>query len=204
MARPPEDPTEDPGGRPDAPEAIPDAVAIERALPPRKRNYLELDETIAPVVLAVVRVGAGKRAAAAQAGVHRETVRRWEREGRAALARAHAGEELSERDQRLARFAIDLEAAKENPRVYLLGLIRKAARGDWRAGAWLLERMFPDEFGPHVLLRKMTEKPEGPRVDLSKLSTSELMELRRLRAKASVPEDRVIDVEAEPDEDPPE
>ena len=177
-----------------------DAEVIALALRPRKRNVLELDPAVSRIILAVVRVGAGTGAAATQAGVHRETLRLWERSGRTALARAHAGEELNERDRTLAAFALDLEKARAHPRTYLLGLVTKAARGDWRAGAWLLERLYPGEFGPDVRVRVSDDRP--PPVDLSRLTAEELLLLRSIRAKLNPPRD-VIDVKAhEGDDDP--
>jgi hypothetical protein len=67
--------------------------------------------------------------AAAAEGVSAETVRRWR--------------------QRYPAFAAQVEQARASCTVHLLSYLNKAALGgNWKAGAWLLERTRPERYGP--------------------------------------------------------
>ena len=87
---------------------------------------------------------------AAQAvGVDRRSIQRW-------LATGREARELDEQEKKLTaqqKRCLDLLAAEQvaraEVRVKALAGIQKAAlSGTWQAGAWLLERLFPDEFAP--------------------------------------------------------
>ena len=138
----------------------------------KRRTKAELDPAIFEIVIAVVRVGAGQEAACREAGISNETLRQY-------VQRGETGEEP------FAEFVIALRKAHGNSKVYLLGLLQEAAVGDWRAAAWLLEKLYPHDFGALVKLNinaQIDAKLE-PRFDLSKLSMSELHELKRIRQK---------------------
>lgn len=64
------------------------------------------------------------------------------------------------------------------------------ARGDWRAVAWRLERMYPDKFGAKIEVTKRddldTDVPvKKQTANLSKLSIKDRQQLRQLMAKAN-------------------
>lgn len=87
-------------------------------------------------LLDAIRAGAPKTHAAAAAGIDRETLRRWERRAEEPNAPAE-----------YVAFAADLHACEAEAFVTLTATVRQAARTDWRAAAWLLERRAPDEYG---------------------------------------------------------
>lgn len=72
------------------------------------------------------------------------------------------GKRLTERQKNyLALFEAE-QAARAELRVRLLTSIQTAAsRGQYQAAAWLLERMFPDEFAPKG--RGVRDRPAGGR-----------------------------------------
>lgn len=84
-------------------------------------------EDKADAIVAAVRAGATLRLAAASAGISLDTLARWRK--------------------RFAAFADRLTEAEGKAAVRPLALIAEAAKRDWRAAAWLLERRFPEEYG---------------------------------------------------------
>lgn len=157
-----------------------------------KRTKAEIDPTLLPRILAVLGVGAGRKAACEQVGIAVETLRDYERIGKAACEKREAAvlaeEEvtLDAREMLFARFYDDLRSAESNTKVYLLGLLQRAAKADWKSGAWLLERLYPSEFGKRseVDLRAELSGRVSHDVDLSKLDEDELWVLRGLTDKA--------------------
>ncbi|RZO61684.1 MAG: hypothetical protein EVA89_11060 [Sandaracinaceae bacterium] len=131
----------------------------------RRRSKAEKDPVIFEVLIAVVRIGAGQAAACEQAGISQETLRTYVRRGT-------AGEEP------FASWLVEFEKARSGPRVYCLEVLHRAATADWRAAAWLLEKLYPYEFG--ALRGTPTPAPTRPQFDLAKLSVEELFELKRL------------------------
>ena len=85
---------------------------------------------------------------AAQAvGVNRRTIQTWLAVGREARDLDEQGAKLTARQTQCLGLLEAEQAARAELRVKALASIQKAAlTGTWQAGAWLLERLFPDEF----------------------------------------------------------
>lgn len=198
----------------------------------RGRSIVGNPEVLA-VILGVMRTGAGKIEAARQAGVTNEGLHSWLRQGRDALRRRDLGEEwTTERDRMLGPFAEEFNRAEGSLKVYLLDVLRRATEpwtethvetkgmgerrlittrtvtrpGDPRAAEWLLERLWPYEFGSKSRIDVHADVETRP--DLSRLTTDELMQLRAIGAKLAP--SQVIDVPAltdgddgDPQTDPP-
>ena len=95
------------------------------------------------------------------------------------MLRGRGGEEP------FASWLPDFEIARDGPRFYCLDLICQAGARNWRAAAWLLEKLYPHEFG--ALLGTPAPVKAGRKdYDLSKLTTEELWELRRLQEKMRI------------------
>ncbi len=86
------------------------------------------------MILAAIKCGAPNKVACEGAGVGESTLYQW-----LELARERPGSEYAE-------FAEQLTRARQEGRISRLALIQKAAKLDWRAAAWLLERDMPEEF----------------------------------------------------------
>jgi hypothetical protein len=108
----------------------------------------KLDSEITNRVLAALESGVGIVRAAAHAGVAASTVHNWLQQGD---ADQQAGTE-SDR----AAFLDRVTRTRANVAVRLAAQLQRAGRenvdGDWRANAWLLERLAPDEFGQHQVV----------------------------------------------------
>lgn len=87
-------------------------------------------------IMDAIRAGSPKMHAAAAAGVSRETLRTWERRG-----------EQPDAPAEYRAFLADLREAEAAGIVAMAATVTAAARSDWRAAAWLLERRAPDEYG---------------------------------------------------------
>ena len=85
---------------------------------------------------------------AAQAvGVNRRTIQTWLATGREARDLDDEGVKLTVRQVQCLELLGAEQAARAELRVKALASIQKAAlTGAWQAAAWLLERLFPDEF----------------------------------------------------------
>jgi hypothetical protein len=84
------------------------------------------------------------RAAAALAGLHIDSIMRW-------LEAARDG------DERYFEFSELYARARGKAQSKMVAEIRRAGTGDWRATAWLLERMFVSDFS-----LKQTHEISGP------------------------------------------
>lgn len=132
----------------------------------KRRTKAELDPILLDKLVAIISLGITKKDACASVGIHRDTLHQWERWG-------EAGKEP------FAEWLPKLRAAQVETKVYMLGLMQKAASGDWRAGAWLLEKLYPKEYGR---LLQIEAEVENVGFDLSGLSDRDLRDLKRLRA----------------------
>lgn len=88
-----------------------------------------------------IKLGATLEAAASSAGITRQTLYNWLERGEA------------EKDNPTGKDSLFLELFDEYARALgtaeeqLIKIIRDAAKTDWRAGAWILERRFPKNYG---------------------------------------------------------
>ena len=86
------------------------------------------------LILAAIKCGASNRIACSGAGIHEDTLYGWIEKGR-----ERPGSDYAEFSEKLTR-------ARQEGRISRMAIIQQAARTDWRAAAWLLERDMPDEF----------------------------------------------------------
>lgn len=102
--------------------------------------------------------------AAAALRLRRETVSEWLRRGE--------GDARNDDDTPFARLHLDLEAAKARAAMVAQRRILEAGDRDWRAGAWYLERVHPEHYGP--------PRENGPRaghaLDLKTLADDDTIE----------------------------
>jgi hypothetical protein len=81
--------------------------------------------------------------AASLAGVTRETIRLWIRQGAAEMARRNKGDKPDRSNDIHAELAVEAARAVGHIESELIELVAYAAPTQWKAGAWLLERRFP-------------------------------------------------------------
>ena len=118
------------------------APDLSNGVPPRPAGVGRpsgLNGQMIDALCAVIReTGASDSAAAARVGVHPSTVSRWKRD--------------------CPDFAILLRAAREDFRIAQLSIIFAEANAGratgWRAAAWVLERIFPEDYAPRARERE--------------------------------------------------
>jgi hypothetical protein len=86
-------------------------------------------------ILSGVRCGASYAEACAAAGISASTLAHWKRRAKAPDA-----------PRKLRRFMRKLEQARHEGHIARLATIQKASQTDWRAAAWLTERLSPERF----------------------------------------------------------
>jgi transposase len=96
---------------------------------------LKLTDELQDKLCGLLRVGVTIEDACTECGICRDTFQKWQ-------ARA-----LEKEEPLFLKFLHAVDRAKAQSKIRSLIRMDKAAVGDWRADAWLLERRFPDEFG---------------------------------------------------------
>lgn len=115
-------------------------------------------------IVRTIKAGNYIETAAAMAGINRDTLREWVRQG----VRHPKG--------KYGSFARDIEQAMAHAEVIDVLGIRKAGEKEWTARAWLLERRFPDRWGKR-----------GSEVTINLVQTPQWQELKAKIAEALVP-----------------
>lgn len=108
-----------------------------------KGRELTLTEEVAEKICAELRDGTTQKSAAEFSGIHHDTFRSW-------LSRGRKGKEP------YATFLAQVLEAKAIGKRKMLQHVKTAAEKDWKAGAWILARQDPEEFG-----EKHLHKHEG-------------------------------------------
>lgn len=116
-------------------------------------------EPNAVTIFEAIRVGATRKRAAAIVGISQDTLARWEKQ-----------------DADFAHRLIEAEAHRDRS---LIVEIRTAAKRDWRAAAWLLERVAREDYGTpkidvNLTVRQVQERAERIASDLG-LSVEEVI-----------------------------
>jgi transposase len=99
----------------------------------------KLTDDIRDRLAALLRAGVGVDAAAEAVGIAPSTFRAW----------VQRGERDGPRDAPYRAFREVVERARgEHEAILVAAMSRAAGRGSWRAAAWVLEREFPERWGP--------------------------------------------------------
>lgn len=144
----------------------------QAAILPEERG--KLTEATARTFCTFIRGGQGIRMSCAASGISHQGFYNW-------MKKANEGVEP------YATFKLQVEKAQaEWAEQTTQHIDLAAARGDWRAAAWRLERALPSEFGKEAVVRHVSEDsgPERGSEGLSQLSTEEKWQLKGLLAKA--------------------
>ena len=88
-------------------------------------------------IINVILMGGYIETAAAYGGIHRDTLYRWLKRGRA--------KSCNEPD--LIQFVADYDSAIVKAEVLLLTKVQTAAQEDWKPAAFILERRYPERWG---------------------------------------------------------
>lgn len=130
--------------------------------------------------LQATRLGATRELAGAAAGWSSSTTFRYLDTGRAAAAKADAGDRLTPTERRAREFWEAVEKAEAVMAQAALAQIVRAAQSPqhWTAAAWLLERRFPDKYGRRPVV-EVSGKGGGP-IPLEVTAGDLLDQLRRI------------------------
>ncbi len=157
----------------------------EKALIVRKGagRPLLLDDEMETRICNLIRAGNYIDTAARVAGVSKASLYEW-------FKRAHRGE------QPFAKFLDAVERASSEAEASNVARIMLAATEHWQAAAWWLERTKPKKYGRKIEISEEENamQSQHKKVDLSKLSEKDLLELKRLRAKVAIADDEQDDL----------
>lgn len=143
----------------------------------------------------MLRAGNYLETAAAYAGVDKATLHRWLKRGRAEMDRVEGSigkAKIRKAEQPFVDFCNSVEKALSEGEVRDLIIISNAAKTDWKAAAWKLERKFPDKWGRKERVEANLHhsgKDGGPikheqNINLAKLSDEELSLLESILDKS--------------------
>jgi len=135
-----------------------------------------LDESVVEALVTMLKAGNYLNVAVRAAGIGMQTYRDWLKRGQSSALVDAPYRDMRER----------VEKARADGEVRLVSIIASAARTDWRAALALLEREFPDRWGPVSVRVRELEPP--PEVDVTPVDdddpfreVDELAERRRSR-----------------------
>ncbi len=123
----------------------------------------KLSQEVSDQMCLLIRAGNYIETAAAFAGISKDTLYRWLRDGK----RAKSGVKRS--------FSDAVERALAEAEIRDVQRVAKASERQWQAAAWRLERKFPDRWGRRDTLKQEVSGPEGAPVPVN--VKSELMVL---------------------------
>jgi hypothetical protein len=106
-----------------------------------------LTDEITETLVAMLRAGNYQHVALRAVNVPRSTFGLWMRRGRSS----------AKRDAAYRAFREQIEQARANGEVRAVAAIAQAARKNWQAAAWLLERQYPERWGRTPM--RMRESP---------------------------------------------
>lgn len=147
----------------------------------------------------MLRAGNYIETAAAYAGINKTTLYDWMKRGAREMERvelAGKGAKIRKKEQPYVDFSNAVTKALAEAEVRDLIIISNAAKTDWKAAAWKLERRTPDKWGRKERLDANLQhsgKDGGPiqteqNLNLSNLSDEELAVLESIIAKSAEPE----------------
>ena len=163
----------------------------------------KLTPEIQQKIVWALRLGNYRKSAAEYAGVSERTLCDWMRRGTEETHGAYAD------------FCQEVVAAEQAAEIRALGVIQQAAKRDWKAAAWFLERKHPERYCVKAAILLAKRLPVDETRDLDALSAAELdaevlrcigelaqtlprdQLLAAINGKANAP--RVIDVDVEPE-----
>ena len=97
-----------------------------------------------------MRAGNYMETAAAYAGISKNTLYRWLKEGRRELERREEGIPANPELNLFVEFVEAMEQAQAEAELHDVQIIQAAAQEQWQAAAWHLERKYPDRWGRKV------------------------------------------------------
>jgi len=101
-------------------------------------------------IVAAVRAGNFIETAAAFAGISKQTLYNWLKEGARERDRRENGEKADHTKDLYVQFSFQIEQALAEAEMRDVEIITKAAEQQWQAAAWRLERKYPDRWGRKV------------------------------------------------------
>lgn len=136
------------------------------------------DEQLIADVCKVLEAGNFLSAALEFVGITGRTFNYWFERGEIEIEKIAAGEMPSQKEKTFVQLVNKVRRARSSAEVRSVMLINTAAKDDWRAAAWYLERSKPERWGRQVktIEHSGTIKVKET-VDLSKLSEEALLEL---------------------------
>lgn len=123
---------------------------------------LTFDKRIGAAIVKILRSCQPISVALEATNTNEDTFYRWQRRGRKADKAASKGEAITADEKILRKFYRDIKSARAEGKVKLIAVIEKVAFDKmepkrWQAAAWLLERMYPKEFGRKYIRIENTE-----------------------------------------------
>lgn len=135
----------------------------------------KLSKEVQDKIVSAIKLGNYIETASAFAGINKSTLYDWLKRGAREEARRMNGEKADRKETKYVQFSNAIEKAMAESEVRDVGLIGQAAKENWQAAAWRLERKYPDRWAR----RSSSLDKELARASLDhRLKQAELLELK--------------------------
>ncbi len=145
----------------------------------------KLSKSVIEKIIRAIHMGCFIDTAAASAGIGRSTFHEWLRRGE---------DDIKNKKRTLASdLKVQYDAASATAEHRMLEIIDKAAKNDWKAAAWKLERKWPDRWARRQVLSVTRDDGimSSTLLDLDNLTDGELRTLRELVKKGAKHKKRI-------------
>lgn len=166
-----------------AKKAASKAPAKRRPRKPRKQagrllaHGCAFTTEIREAILGFAEGGLPRKYAAAKVGIGERTLQRWVERGRDNLAEVDDSEGQIQVDE-YGLFVMRLIQAEAYARGEILEQIRRAVPEDWKAGAWILERVDSAQFGQSHKVEAITRDEHGEEVSAGDMLIERLFDMK--------------------------
>lgn len=118
----------------------------------RPRGSAKLTKEVQDKIVSAIRLGNYMETAAAYAGINKDTLYNWLRRGQREKEKKAKDEayEIPRYERQFVRFSDAVEKALAEAEMRDVMVIYEAAKEQWQAAAWRLERKFPDRWGKRL------------------------------------------------------
>lgn len=145
-----------------SPEALQERLARRTAFAGEPDKEFRFTEDRRKRLLLLLRSTMPLRRACERIGCDDKTPSRWRAAGHAAIAAQERGEVLDALAVEQAAFAVQYDEALTESETHMIAMVQRGAAKDWRAAAWRLSCLRPEDYSERFQARKLEIEADAP------------------------------------------